>query len=228
MHREFQISNFKFEIINVSVPPPRPLCLCGEINLPDSQGPPPTHAAPLLTKIFFTALLLLLASLATNAQDSSASKAGDALVVDGSYASDVFGLGRDVRVRGDVQHGVIAFGGDVIVEGRVEGDAASVGGSVIQLDGSYVGGDVMVFGGSYRQGGGALATAHASARRQALRVGRAPARRGLLGRAARAAIRLAAARRRPRRPQPRPLAHHALPNQLASRLTPRQMMNAAV
>src|SRR2546421_3350132 len=51
---------------------------------------------------------------AANAQDSAAaSKAGDALVVDGSYASDVFGLGRDVRVRGEV-NGVIAFGGDVI------------------------------------------------------------------------------------------------------------------
>ena len=47
---------------------------------------------------------------AANAQDSAtASKAGDALVVDGNYASDVFGLGRDVRVRGEV-NGVIAFG----------------------------------------------------------------------------------------------------------------------
>src|SRR5437763_8249076 len=45
---------------------------------------------------------------AANAQDSTAAKAGDALVVDGNYASDVFGLGRDVRVRGEV-NGVIAF-----------------------------------------------------------------------------------------------------------------------
>ena len=92
---------------------------------------------------------------AANAQDSAAaSKAGDALVVDGSYASDVFGLGRDVRVRGEV-NGVIAFGGDVIIEGKVTGDAAAIGGSVIQREGSYVGGDVMVFGGSYRQEGAA-------------------------------------------------------------------------
>ncbi|MET0624567.1 MAG: hypothetical protein ABW250_16430 [Pyrinomonadaceae bacterium] len=76
-------------------------------------------------------------------------KPGDELVVEGRQAGDVFGMGRSVRVRGDVR-GVIAFGGDVIVEGRVEGDAAAIGGSVIQLDGSYVGGDVMVFGGTYR------------------------------------------------------------------------------
>src|SRR5947209_4395701 len=152
MHIEFQISNLKFEITNLSVPS---LCLCGESNLPYPQASPTTHAAPLLTKIFFTILLFLLFSFIANAQDSSAAaKAGDALVVDGSYASDVFGLGRDVRVRGEV-NGVIAFGGNVIVEGKVTGDAAAIGGSVIQREGSYVGGDVMVFGGSYRQEGAA-------------------------------------------------------------------------
>jgi hypothetical protein len=76
------------------------------------------------------------------------------VVVEGRQAGDVFGVGRPVRVRGEVR-GVIAFGGDVIVEGRVEGDAAAVGGSVIQRPGSYVGGDVMVFGGAYRDEGGA-------------------------------------------------------------------------
>jgi len=92
-------------------------------------------------------------AVAAKAQVASAAKAADALVVEGNYTSDVFGLGRDVRVRGQVQHGVIAFGGDVIVEGRVEGDAAAIGGSVIQLEGSYIGGDVMVFGGAYRHEG---------------------------------------------------------------------------
>ena len=111
------------------------------------------RAAPLLTKTCFIVLLLLLAAFVANAQDSAAaSKAGDELVV-GGFADDVFGLGRDVRVRGKVKDGVIAFGGDVIVEGRVEGDVAAIGGSVIQLEGSYVGGDVMVFGGSYRHEG---------------------------------------------------------------------------
>jgi len=74
------------------------------------------------------------------------------IVVDGRQAGDVFGVGRTVRVRGEVR-GVIAFGGDVIIEGRVEGDAAAVGGSVVQRPGSYVGGDVMVFGGAYRDEG---------------------------------------------------------------------------
>jgi hypothetical protein len=82
-----------------------------------------------------------------------ASKVADEVLVDGSYASDVFGLGRTVRVRGEVKNGALAFGGDVVVEGRVEGDVAAFGGSVIQLPGSYVGGDVMVIGGEYRHEG---------------------------------------------------------------------------
>jgi hypothetical protein len=104
-----------------------------------------------LAKTVLTVALLLLVALVCNAQEL---KPGDELVVEGRHAGDVFGLGRSVRVRGDVR-GVIAFGGDVIIEGRVEGDAAAVGGSVIQLENSYVGGDVMVFGGEYRNGAGA-------------------------------------------------------------------------
>ncbi|HEX8351929.1 MAG TPA: hypothetical protein VF611_03325 [Pyrinomonadaceae bacterium] len=98
-----------------------------------------------------TLALLLLVALACDAREL---KPGEEQVVEGRHAGDVFGLGRGVRVRGDVR-GVIAFGGDVVVEGRVEGDAAAVGGSVIQLEGSYVGGDVMVFGGTYRRDPGA-------------------------------------------------------------------------
>jgi hypothetical protein len=94
-------------------------------------------------------LLVLLAAVFAHAQDATP-KPGDEMVVEGRYAGDVFGMGKTVRVRGDV-NGVIAFGGDVIVEGRVRGDAAAIGGSVVQLGGSYVGGDVMVFGGTYRQ-----------------------------------------------------------------------------
>lgn len=93
---------------------------------------------------------MLLTAVVVNGQDAAR---GEELVIDGRQAGDVFGMGRSVRVRGDVR-GVIAFGGDVIIEGRVEGDAAAVGGSVIQLKGSYVGGDVIVFGGEYRNEGG--------------------------------------------------------------------------
>jgi hypothetical protein len=135
-----------------SVQPLSPLCLCGELVLLDSQAPQIKLAAHSLTKSVLTFLLLLLAAVIANAQDTELKQPGDELVVEGRYASDVFGLGRTVRVRGDV-NGVIAFGGDVIVEGRVEGDAAAIGGSVVQLDGSYVGGDVMVLGGTYRHEG---------------------------------------------------------------------------
>jgi len=103
-----------------------------------------------LTKSVLALLLLMLAAVIVNGQ---AAARGEELVVEGRQAGDVFGVGRSVRVRGNVR-GVIAFGGDVIIEGRVEGDAAAVGGSVIQLAGSHVGGDVIVFGGEYRNENG--------------------------------------------------------------------------
>ena len=117
-------------------------------NFPIPAAQP--RALPLPSfKSAFALLLVLLAAVFARAQDATP-KPGDELVVEGCHADEVFGMGKSVRVRGDVK-GVIAFGGDVIVEGRVRGDAAAVGGSVIQLGGSYVGGDVMVFGGTYRQ-----------------------------------------------------------------------------
>jgi hypothetical protein len=105
---------------------------------------------PLLAFCFFTFAFVVPPS---NAQAQSAPDAADEVVIDGSYASDVFGMGRTVRVRGEVKNGALSFGGDVIIEGRVEGDVAAFGGSVIQLPGSYVGGDVMVIGGEYKHEG---------------------------------------------------------------------------
>jgi hypothetical protein len=137
------------------VPPLCPLCLCGEINLPYTHAALTRHAAPSLIKTALALLLLLLASFVARAQVADAARAGDELVVEGGLSDDVFGLGRPVRVRGEVKKGVLAFGGDVVVEGRVEGDVAAIGGSVIQLDGSYIGGDVMVVGGEYRHSAGA-------------------------------------------------------------------------
>ncbi|MBV9927077.1 MAG: hypothetical protein JOZ96_18810 [Acidobacteria bacterium] len=126
------------------------LCLCGELVLRDPQAAFSKSAALNFTKGLLALLLLLLAAIVVNAQDAAR---GEELVIEGRQAGDVFGVGRSVRVRGDVR-GVIAFGGDVIVEGKVEGDAAAVGGSVIQLNNSHVGGDVIVFGGEYRNEGG--------------------------------------------------------------------------
>ncbi len=125
------------------------LCPGGRLVLYSPQAALWKFSERFLTKSVLTVLLLLLAAVIANAQG-----AGEELVIDGRQAGDVFGVGRSVRVRGEVG-GVIAFGGDVIIEGRVEGDAAAVGGSVIQLPGSYVGGDVMVFGGAYRGEGAA-------------------------------------------------------------------------
>jgi hypothetical protein len=109
----------------------------------------------LLTFAFclFTFAFAASASAQEKSPPTVESKDADEVVVDGSYASDVFGLGRTVRVRGEVKNGALAFGGDVIIEGRVEGDVAAFGGSVVQLPGSYVGGDVMVIGGEYRHEG---------------------------------------------------------------------------
>src|SRR5215213_8153469 len=84
---------------------------------------------PLLAVCFFT-FVLIIPPAAARAQSAPtpAPSAADEVVVDGSYASDVFGLGRTVRVRGEVKNGALSFGGDVIVEGRVEGDVAAFGG----------------------------------------------------------------------------------------------------
>jgi hypothetical protein len=128
-----------------------PLCLRGELALRHPQAAPSKLAERFLTKSVLTLLLLLLAAAVVDGREAAR---GEELTVEGRQACDVFGMGRSVRVRGDVR-GVIAFGGDVVVEGRVEGDAAAIGGSVIQLPGSYVGGDVMVFGGTYRRDPGA-------------------------------------------------------------------------
>ncbi|MDT5269457.1 MAG: hypothetical protein QOH49_1643 [Acidobacteriota bacterium] len=146
----FQISNFKFGATQVSAQPPRPLRLCVELNSLNPQAALSKLAERFLTRTVLALILLLLTAVIVNAQEAAAQ--GEELVIEGRHAGDVFGMGRSVRVRGEVD-GVIAFGGDVVVEGRVEGDAAAVGGSVIQLPGSYVGGDVLVFGGTYRHEG---------------------------------------------------------------------------
>jgi hypothetical protein len=103
----------------------------------------------------FALLTVLLAAGGANAQDGATAEASEELIVEGRHTGDVFGVGRTVRVRGEVSHGVMAFGGDLIIEGRVAGDVAAIGGSVIQVKNSHVGGDVMVFGGGYRAEDGA-------------------------------------------------------------------------
>jgi cytoskeletal protein CcmA (bactofilin family) len=74
------------------------------------------------------------------------------LIVEGDDTKDVFGMGRNVIVRGRVRHGVMAFGGDVVVEGRVEGDVGVIGGTITQRENSFIGGDVLVIGGAYHHG----------------------------------------------------------------------------
>lgn len=181
----FQISDFRFRIANLfqlaspfrlanlfraaSRPslPSLPLPLCVEPNMPyvaaplskmrasrEARAADAKSAASTLTKTALALFVLLIAGVIANAQGLAA-KAGDEIVVEGHYASDVFGMGRGVRVRGEIKDGALAFGGDVIVEGRVEGDVAAIGGSVIQLKGSYIGGDVIVIGGEYKHEEGA-------------------------------------------------------------------------
>ena len=126
------------------------LCPCARSVRHSPRAALRKFAERFLMKSVLALLLLMLAAVIVNGQ---AAARGEELVVEGRQAGDVFGVGRSVRVRGNVR-GVIAFGGDVIIEGRVEGDAAAVGGSVIQLAGSHVGGDVIVFGGEYRNENG--------------------------------------------------------------------------
>lgn len=103
-------------------------------------------------------ILLSVVVIAVRAQSGDAVRVPesanetDALVIEGASASDIFGIGRNVVVRGNVTEGVLVFGGDLFIEGRVEGDVAAIGGSVFQREGSYIGGDVVVIGGAYHHG----------------------------------------------------------------------------
>jgi hypothetical protein len=100
---------------------------------------------------------LLCAGVAVSARTPSVRVAENdptTLIVEGEDTKDVFGMGRNVIVRGRVRHGVMAFGGDVFVEGkgRVEGDVGVIGGTITQHEDSYIGGDVLVIGGAYHHG----------------------------------------------------------------------------
>ncbi|CAN5811158.1 hypothetical protein BH18ACI4_BH18ACI4_25420 [soil metagenome] len=99
-------------------------------------------------------LLLLVLSMfvAIQAQVTTSSPADHPYLVEGMSDTMAYGLGRSIKITGNVKNGAIALGGDVIIQGTVEGDVAAIGGSVIQLEGSRIGGDVIVIGGAYRHG----------------------------------------------------------------------------
>jgi hypothetical protein len=109
------------------------------------------HALRVVCRLSVLLLLLLVTVVSSRAQATGESIVGDksAQVVDGVIPSNVYGVGKSIRINGTVKEGAIAFGGDVIVQGTVEGDVAAIGGSVIQLEGSRIGGDVFVVGGTY-------------------------------------------------------------------------------
>jgi hypothetical protein len=121
----------------------------------------PTPTFPDFRLAFARTLLclcaLLCAVVAVSARTPSVRVAENdptTLIVEGEDTKDVFGMGRNVIVRGRVRHGVMAFGGDVVIEGqgRVEGDVGVIGGTITQRENSYIGGDVLVIGGAYHHG----------------------------------------------------------------------------
>lgn len=117
--------------------------------------PPDLHA--LARGVALLCALLCTGVVATSARTPSVRVAENdptTLIVEGEDTEDVFGMGRNVIVRGRVKHGVMAFGGDVFVEGRgrVEGDVGVIGGTITQSEHSYIGGDVLVIGGAYHHG----------------------------------------------------------------------------
>lgn len=110
------------------------------------------HAMGLVYRLSVLLLLLFFTVVASRAQATGETLLGDqaAQVVEGVVPSNVYGMGKSIRITGTVKEGAISFGGDVIVQGTVEGDVAAIGGSVIQLEGARIGGDVFVVGGTYR------------------------------------------------------------------------------
>ena len=118
------------------------------LTLPDSRA---------LARAVAILCALLCAGVAVSARTPSVRVAENnptTLIVEGDDTKDVFGMGRNVIVRGRVRHGVMAFGGDVFVEGkgRVDGDVGVIGGTITQHEDSYIGGDVLVIGGAYHHG----------------------------------------------------------------------------
>jgi hypothetical protein len=116
------------------------------LTLPDARS---------LARVAAIACALLCAGVAVSARTPSVrvdENDPTTLIVEGDDTKDVFGMGRNVIVRGRVRHGVMAFGGNVVVEGRVEGDVGVIGGTITQRENSFIGGDVLVIGGAYHHG----------------------------------------------------------------------------
>jgi len=99
--------------------------------------------------LFLSAAVFCLAFAAYSQQPVSIVNEEKQVTIDGIYESEVFPIGKNVLIKGQVK-GVLCFGGDVIIEGKVTGDVVSVGGSVIQKPGAFIGGDVIVVGGKYQ------------------------------------------------------------------------------
>jgi len=96
----------------------------------------------------FSWLLLIVGT--AYAQGPSSESSAEAILINGTSDSTVFGVGQSVKITGTVKQGAMSFGGDVIVQGVVEGDVAAIGGSVFQLPGAKITGDVIVVGGTYQ------------------------------------------------------------------------------
>lgn len=108
----------------------------------------------LLAFILLGSIILVVSAQSDNTPKPKYTIPENALIIENTVESDVFGFGKTVVIRGNVTQGVIALGGDVIVEGKVEGDVATIGGSIFQTQNSYIGGDVIVLGGTYHHGKG--------------------------------------------------------------------------
>jgi hypothetical protein len=119
-----------------------------DLALSQPNDPSAAHLVYRLGALIFFLLLTVVIGLGqTPSESQSIDK--NAEVFDGVISSNVYGLGKSVKIIGTVKEGAVAIGGDVIVQGTVEGDVAAIGGSVIQLEGARIGGDVIIVGGSY-------------------------------------------------------------------------------
>lgn len=100
-----------------------------------------------------TAAVILLITLASAIAFASASfttsSDNEDLEVNDSPEMSVIAVAKTVIVKRSAKD-VFVVGGDVVIEGNVSGDVGVIGGNVTQKDGAFIGGDVMVIGGAYK------------------------------------------------------------------------------
>ena len=92
--------------------------------------------------VVFSATVLAAASFTTSSDNED-------LEVNDSPEMSVIAVAKTVIVKQSAKD-VFVLGGDVVIEGNISGDVGVIGGTITQKEGAFIGGDVIVIGGAYK------------------------------------------------------------------------------